>query len=138
SPQLKWTVRTGWAVALIGVAALGAIAPSWNVELFNLGLYREVYTARRLDLDRRNRDQLVYYGEGINAPVAVFNAGGSGTLRVAGKSDASTLPEDFYTQLFVGHLPVLFAENPRRVAVIGYGSGMSAMSVLTHPEVQSL
>jgi tetratricopeptide (TPR) repeat protein len=32
----------------------------------------------------------------------------------------------------------MFNENPSRVAVIGYGSGMSAMAVLTHPEVQSL
>ena len=32
----------------------------------------------------------------------------------------------------------MFNENPSRVAVIGYGSGMSAMAALTHPEVQSL
>jgi spermidine synthase/tetratricopeptide (TPR) repeat protein len=120
------------------VAAIAAIAPPWNIALFNQGLYREVYTARRLDVERSRRDQLVYHGEGINAPVAVFNAGGTGTLRVSGKADASTLPVDFYTQLFVGHLPVMFADSPRRAALIGYGSGMSAMSMLTHPEVESL
>jgi len=138
SRRLSWIPRVAWAAGLATVASLAAIAPSWNIALFNQGLYREVYTARRLDLERTNHDQLVYYSEGINSAVAVFNAGGSGTLRVAGKADASTLPADFYTQLFVGHLPVMFAENPRRAALIGYGSGMSAMSMLTHPEVESL
>jgi spermidine synthase len=138
SRHLSWLTRATWAVGLAGVASLALIVPPWNVALFNQGLYREVYTARRLDLERTNHDQLVYYSEGINAPVAVFNVGGSGILRVAGKADASTLPADFYTQLFVGHLPVMFAESPRRAALIGYGSGMSAMSMLTHPEVESL
>jgi spermidine synthase len=137
--QLRWIVRTAWAVALLTASiALAAVAPSWDVALFNQGLYREAYTTRKLDLDRTRKEQLVYFDEGINSPVAVFNIGGEATLRVSGKVDASTIPADFTTQLFVGHLPVMFNENPARVAVIGYGSGMSAMAALTHREVQSL
>jgi spermidine synthase len=136
--QLRRSARIAWATGLVVAAAIAAVAPPWNVALFNQGLYREVYAARRLDLARTSRDQLVYYAEGINSPVAVFNVGGAGILRVSGKADASTLPADFNTQLFVGHLPVLFAQNPRRTALIGYGSGMSAMAMLTHPGVESL
>ena len=132
------SARIVWATGLVAAAGVAAMAPPWNIALFNHGLYREVYAARRLDLERTSRDQLVYYGEGINSPVAVFNVGGAGTLRVSGKADASTLPADFNTQLFVGHLPIMFAPNPRKAALIGYGSGMSAMAMLTHPEVESL
>ncbi len=137
--QLSSIKRIAWAAGLLTASiALAAAAPSWDVALFNQGLYREAYTTRKLDLDRPRQEQLVYFDEGINSPVAVFNIGGEATLRVAGKVDASTIPADFMTQLFVGHLPVMFNDNPSRVAVIGYGSGMSAMAALTHPEVQSL
>jgi spermidine synthase len=137
--QLGWMLRTALAAGLLTASiALAVTAPSWDAALFNHGLYREAYTTRKLELDRARQEQLVYFDEGINSPVAVFNIGGEATLRVAGKVDASTIPADFTTQLFVGHLPVMFNENPSRVAVIGYGSGMSAMAALTHPEVQSL
>jgi hypothetical protein len=138
SPQPGRLARIAWAAVLLAAAGISVVAPPWDLALFNQGLYREVYAARRLDLERTARDQLVYYSEGINSPVAVFNVGGAGTIRVSGKADASTLPADFNTQLFVGHLPVMFATSPRRTALIGYGSGMSAMAMLTHPEVESL
>jgi spermidine synthase len=137
--QIRWKVRTMWATGLlIIVPALGSLLPSLDVALFNQGLYREAYATRKLDIDRTRQEQLVYFSEGINTAVAVFNSGGEATLRVSGKADASTVPGDFTTQLFVGHLPVIFAETPKRAAVIGYGSGMSAMAMLTHPEVESL
>jgi len=137
-PRCGWKARTASAFGMAAVVGLVFAAPSWNVALFNQGLYRDVYKARTLDLERVRKDQLVYYSEGINSPVAVFNVGGAGTLRVAGKADASTISLDLDTQLFVGHLPVMFAGNPRHAAVIGYGSGMSAMAMLTHSEVESL
>ena len=137
--QLGRIMRTACAVGILAASiVLAATAPALDIALFNQGLYREAYTTRKLDLDRPRKEQLVYFHEGINSPVAVFNIGGEATLRVSGKVDASTIPGDFTTQLFVGHLPVMFNENPARVAVIGYGSGMSAMAALTHPEVRSL
>src|SRR5262245_33284049 len=86
--QLRSVVKTAWAVGLVTASTLlAATAPSWDVALFNQGLYREAYTTRKLDLDRPRNERLVYFGEGINSPVAVFNIGGEATLRVAGKVD---------------------------------------------------
>jgi spermidine synthase len=137
-PGYNWKARIASAFGLVAVVGLAMATPSWDAALFNQGLYRDVYKTRMLDLQRVRKDQLLYYAEGINSPVAVFNVGGAATLRVGGKADASTITFDVNTQLFVGHLPVMFAENPRRAAVIGYGSGMSAMAMLTHPEIESL
>jgi hypothetical protein len=52
---------------------------------------------------------------------------------VDGKTDASTVPGDMLTQVLLGQLPMFFAAHPRDVCVIGYGSGVTVHSVLTHP-----
>jgi spermidine synthase len=128
----------GGAAALALAAALAVAAPPCDVALFNQGLYREVYVRARFDVAGARAERLVYQHEGVNAPVAVFAAQGRANLRVSGKADASTSAHDLQTQLFVGQLPMLFAPAPRRAAVIGYGSGMSAAAMLAHPELQTL
>jgi spermidine synthase len=55
------------------------------------------------------------------------------TLRVDGKADASTSPDDMPTQMMLGYLPMLVHPDPRRVLVIGLGSGVTAAAVARHP-----
>jgi len=118
--------------------ALAALAPKLDVSLFNLGLYREVY-ARSSYEEHRLSQSLLYYSEGVNAPVSVFNTGAStASLRVSGKTDASTGVDDVRTQLLLGHLSALFAREPRDAAVIGYGCGATVRAVLAHPTIRSV
>ena len=132
-------VRFGPALAIVPLAALLVVsAPVWDVALFNLGLYRNTYQGLETDLERTDSATLIFYREGINAPVAVYNFRQDGSLRVSGKPDASTTPLDLYTQGLAGHLPVIFASSPKRAAMIGYGSGMTAAAILAHPEVERL
>jgi spermidine synthase len=139
SPRLSHRRRAAHAVAVMMIAVTAAtFAPAWNRALFNQGYYREIYTTGRMDLARRTHQKLIFYREGVNSPVAVFNDSGEVSLRVMGKADASTNAGDLTTQLLAGHLPVLFAREPGRVAVIGYGSGISAMAALAHPPVRTL
>jgi hypothetical protein len=42
------------------------------------------------------------------------------------------------TQALCGHLPVMLARDPKRVAVVGYGSGMTPAAMLCHPGVERL
>jgi spermidine synthase len=129
--------RFGFAGALLAAAILlVAIAPGWNTTLFNQGLYREVYLGGEKRKDSGRAGQLIYHREGINTAVAVFRSFGIVTLNVGGKADASTNRGDIMPQLLLGHLPILFAAEARKVAVIGYGSGMTAAAVLAHPEVE--
>ena len=53
-------------------------------------------------------------------------------LKVNGKTDASNGPGDITTQLLLGHLPFMVSDASR-IAVIGWGSGMTAGAILTHP-----
>lgn len=133
--RLRYAAPAGILAASI---LLIALAPDLNVSRFNQGPYREVYRGSKRPSEADGADQLIYQREGINTAVAIFRYFGSATLYVGGKPDASTNPGDLQTQSFLGHLPVLFCRDPRRVAVVGYGSGATVGAVLAHPEVRNV
>jgi hypothetical protein len=54
-------------------------------------------------------------------------------MKINGKTDASNGAGDIETQTLLGHLPLIAAGRVDRVAVVGFGSGMTAGAVLTHP-----
>ena len=76
---------------------------------------------------------LVFSADGVNDSVAVFRSDNYVALRVNGKVDAST--GDARTQLLLGHLGAAFDPVPRRVLIIGFGSGMTASAVSRYPDV---
>src|SRR6185503_134456 len=53
---------------------------------------------------------------------------------VNGKPDGSNGPSDMFTQLGSVHLAALAHPHPRRALVIGLGTGISAGSLVLHPE----
>jgi spermidine synthase len=57
-------------------------------------------------------------------------------LRINGKVDAST--GDERTQLLLGHLGAAFEPAPRRVLIIGFGSGMTVSAVARYPDVERI
>jgi spermidine synthase len=136
---------------LVRIAACGAVAlliagiiaklPAYDAALLNQGTYREVRKLThfdRNDIIDSEEESLLFYREGLNTTVAVFRLPGEANLRVTGKAEASTTSDDLYTQIFVGELPMLFAKEHRNAAVIGYGSGISAGSMLRHEGLESL
>ena len=76
--------------------------------------------------------QMLYYKDGPSATVAVQAVDKYRLLKINGKTDASNGVGDVQTQTLVGQLP-LMATDATRVAVIGWGSGMTVGAVLTHP-----
>jgi spermidine synthase len=79
---------------------------------------------------------LMFFEDGINDSVAVFRSDNYVALRINGKVDAST--GDARTQLLLGHLGAAFAPPPRRVLIIGFGSGMTASAVARYPDVEQI
>ena len=132
-------VRVGYLAATIAAGLILAFtAPAWNVHLYNLGLYQQAYGSEDAASAIPLGEELIYFRDGINAPVGVYRTTGNVTLYVSGKPDASMGGSDLFTQLLIGHLPVSFCAHPKRVAMVGYGSGMTAAGVLAHPEVEHL
>lgn len=79
--------------------------------------------------------ELLYYKDGLVDSVAVMkNSKGVISLLVNGKVDASARGEkDIITQIMIGQLPLLLHKDPKDVFLVGYASGITAGSILTHP-----
>ncbi len=127
--------RRRTAVILVAAAAALVmwIAPSWDRALLSSGAYKY---APYLPADHRDAllraGTLLYYREGAASTVSVRRLAGAVSLAIDGKIDASNAG-DMLTQRLLAHVPLLLHPNPRRVAIIGLGSGVTLGSALTHP-----
>ena len=76
--------------------------------------------------------------QGFYGQVAVVRQGPDLLLKHDGKTEASTAATYNRTQLLLGHLPLLFHPNPRRVLTIGLGGGFTLQAVVHHPEPREI
>ncbi len=159
SVGLNVSVQTGVLVALVLALVTVARLPGAHPRTVGATVFAIVLVlaldggARRLALsfglyhgapsyagndDRGIRDllashDLLFYRDGPTASVAVQQVDRYVLMEINGKTDASTGAGDIETQTLLGHLPLMAVERAERVAVIGFGSGMTAGAVLTHP-----
>jgi spermidine synthase len=123
------------AAAAVTLAAWAAprVAPPWDAALLAGGPYKYALYASAEEMEEELRSgELVFYRDGSAATVSVKRLGGSLSLSVDGKVDA-TNTADMLTQRLLAHLPLLLHGAPQEVLVIGLGSGVTAGSALTHP-----
>lgn len=76
--------------------------------------------------------------QGLYGQVAVVSQGANLLLKDNGKTDASMALLDNRTQLMLGHLPLLFHPNPRRVLNIGLGGGGTLRALIHHAEPREI
>jgi spermidine synthase len=111
------------------------IDPSGEPVAKGFGFYTDPRAYDRYDLPGLRQivesHQLLYYRDGPTATVAVQWVEKYLFLKINGKTDASNGPGDIDTQLLLGHLP-LMVTDAKRVAIIGWGSGMTGGAVLSH------
>lgn len=125
-------IRLCACIAGLGVVAL-AMAPRWDLVRFSYGLFR-VSIARDL-LARKKAwpiPELLYYEDGVATTVSVERWGKTVAIKNNGKVDASN-DADMPTQITVGLLPLLVHGPAERVALVGYGSGVTAGAILEGP-----
>jgi spermidine synthase len=133
TPAWRW----GPAGGALVLALIALALPRWDDRVMSAGpaVYAESFAQlggqRRLG-DLLRSQEVLFYRDGISGTVSVNREGEHVFLRVNGKMDAGTAV-DMATQLMLGHLPTLFHPNPRKVLVIGMGSGMTAGAVARHP-----
>ena len=82
---------------------------------------------------------LRYHAEGASATVDVLEApGGFRALAINGKSVATSNYYDYRVQRLLGVLPLLLHPEPKRVLVIGLGTGMTSGTGSIDPATESL
>ncbi|MHB8929467.1 MAG: fused MFS/spermidine synthase [Melioribacteraceae bacterium] len=113
--------------------------PSWNEAVMIKGVFKsfdETPPASFKEFSKTlNNENIVFYEEGTTATVAVVQSKtnpNNKSLIINGKPDASTYV-DMPTQILLGQIPMMLHSNPKNVFVVGFGSGTTIGSVLTHP-----
>lgn len=129
------------ALALAGLAALAAARarlPRWDERLVGQGFFRSRpnYVLKRYSDYKQLLGGLVenvYARDDREATVTVSRfESGVLALKVNGKTDASSGP-DMRTQILIGELPLLLKPDARDALLVGWGSGVTAGSMLRHP-----
>jgi len=146
-------LQFGWlaAPALAGLI-LCFNYPAWSHRQLSLGKYHyfeeiqsELTSSGWLEslfqgveiLERSEKGELVYYGDGIGGFTTVVKfTDAMGNINYAmansGKADASSR-NDMATQTLLAHFPMLYHKNPKTAMVIGLASGITAGEVLQYP-----
>ena len=117
----------------VAVLTLGVLLPPWNRLLLSSGGYKYASVVEAPSLQTAlTAGDLLYYGEGPSGTVAVRKVGGTTSLAIDGKVDASNAG-DMLTQRLLAHVPLLLHPDPQEVAILGLGSGVTLGSALKHP-----
>ena len=134
----KATITAALNVALLaGVFTAGWSGLFYDKSLAAFGavLYWDRYEESHLTMPEiAATTDLIYARDGLNATISVARTENYLAIRTNGKVDASN--RDVLTQLLSGHVGVAFHPAPKRVLVVGFGSGMTVAAVARHPEVE--
>ncbi len=122
---------------LIAVAIVGFSNRFYDpaVAAYNTVMYWDLYNVPLTLRENAHLVDIVYFADGLNSTISVARTDDYISLRTNGKVDASN--HDVSTQLLLGHLGAL-ARPPRRVLLIGFGSGMTAAALAAYPELEHL
>ncbi|MFT3843400.1 MAG: spermidine synthase [Myxococcaceae bacterium] len=141
------------ARALFSTAAVGAVvvifligSAGWSHVVGNMGAFREYgrpFNSYRDYVEASQASFAVdFYADDTFATVVAGHSPkhpDHQMMRINGKIDASTDPDDVQTQILAGHLgPLLMPARPKRVLVIGAGAAITAGATLTHESVERL
>jgi spermidine synthase len=138
APGLSRRRRGAGVGAAFALAVLGLVLPRWNLVAFSSGFFRvsiaREYISRQIHKKSWQDPKLVFYEDGTATTVTVDQWGKTYSLKNNGKVDASN-DSDMATQIVVGLLPLLLyrQEAPPKVALVGFGSGVTAGAITQYP-----
>ncbi len=96
------------------------------------------FTKQTLIDDFENaRPTYISHRDGVTATITMKEEEENFALKVNGKVDASS-QGDMYTQVLSAQIPMLLTPSQKNILVVGYGSGVTVSSVLTHTEIESV
>lgn len=139
--RLEWAAIAAAGGLLVALGAGKNWGRAWDLKSFALFINSARYPVSTAfqKKDARDDTNVIYYFEGANEIISVVHRPGAWqSFIVNGRPEASTAPMDMQCQRTLGHLPMLLHPRPRKVFVLGTGTGMTLGATALHPEVESL
>ncbi len=121
--------------ATVWIVATGAFY-NRAVAVHGTVVYWDMYEGKLSVKEVSETTDLLFSEDGLNATISVTASEDYISLRTNGKVDASN--KDNITQMLLGHLGGVFHPAPRRILIIGFGSGMTVSALLRYPDVESV
>lgn len=130
--ERRQTVR--WLLGLAGAAAFLSLAVfSKPVMVLPPSMHREAGASSR-------GDRIIHYRETAEGTVIVAEDVRTGIRAcfVNNSAVVGTTYDAIKAVKMLGHLPILLGDRPRRALVIGFGIGVTASTVASHPSVEEV
>jgi spermidine synthase/Tfp pilus assembly protein PilF len=126
------------AVLVLLVAIAGFSPAFYNSALasYSTVLYWNLRHSPVTLAENAGRFAVPFSADGLNSSIAVIQSENYLGLTTNGKVDATN--RDAPTQLLLAHLGAVFGPPPRRVLIIGFGSGMTAAVLAKYPDVERI
>jgi spermidine synthase len=129
------------AAALLFLALDRQSLRIWDMKYF--AIYRnnapEAFRTREMIRDAVENTDVLYFAEGVESIVSsIKTKGGEQSFITNGRVEASSHLQDQQCQFTLGHLPMLLNKDPKRVLVVGTGSGMTLGATSAHPGVEQI
>lgn len=118
----------------------GAIALVALILVLTPSLQRPIYwfNGGFTQVSRVSPELTLFLDEGIEGTVGVAQFGNFRALTINGVIVAESTLHDVWDLLLKAHLPMLIHENPRRVALVGLGAGVSLGAVVAYEEPERI
>lgn len=138
---------------MLNVLAAGAALAAILVPVFSPTLWQlwdpkmyAVYQASTPDMystpektrEVLDNNDIKYYAEGTNSVISAVQSSDALFFITNGRVEASNAGQDRQCQYTLGHLPMLLHPNPKKVFVLGTGSGMTLGATSVHPGVEQI
>jgi spermidine synthase len=140
-PVLTWGVAGGTLAIIAALALLPQFWRMWDPKYFAIyrNNTREAFNTAFNMKDAMENTDVLYYAEGVQATVSAIKVkGGFQAFITNGRIEASNQKPELQCQYTLGHLPMLLNKNPKKVFVLGTGSGMTLGATSVHPEVEEI
>jgi spermidine synthase len=140
---VNWGISATTVLAVLTVALVPDIWQLWDPNLY--AIYQTStpgdFSSREKIREALSNTDVLYYGEGVSSSVSVVRSGQDmGFMRFItnGRIEASNNASDAQCQYSLGHIPMLLNKDPKKVFVLGLGSGMTLGATLAHPGVEQV
>ncbi|HJW28827.1 MAG TPA: fused MFS/spermidine synthase, partial [Saprospiraceae bacterium] len=138
---LDWGVASLAVIFLLFLGLNQNALRIWDMNYFAIFRNNQPQAFRTPEMVREavENTDVLYYGEGVEAIVSSIKIkGGEQSFITNGRIEASSHLQALQCQFTLGHLPMLLNRNPRKILVVGLGSGMTLGATSVHPSVDQI